>query len=137
MKLQNILQQYHQDSAHASDIARNLNYALLGVIWILAKENVDNLANYMWPLVLIVLSLSSDFLQYFVRGILGKRHYDKQEKKATNEDNEIDEDYNAEPYPLYVQKTSNTFYYIKLCLTAISVILIIIAMTKGLTFCRP
>ena len=35
MKLQDILDQYHQDSSQASDIARNLNYALLGVVWIL------------------------------------------------------------------------------------------------------
>ena len=46
MKLQDILDQYHNDSAQASDIARNLNYALLGVVWILSKENVGNLVNY-------------------------------------------------------------------------------------------
>ena len=130
MKLQDILQQYHQDSAHSSDIDRNLNYALLGVIWILARENVDNLANYMWPLALIVLSLSSDFLQYFVKALLEKRHFDSQEKKATNEESQINEEYDAAPYPLYIKKTAQFFYYLKLCLTVSAVIIIIVQMAK-------
>ena len=67
MKLQDILDQYHQDSSQASDIARNLNYALLGVVWILSKENIGNLIDYKYPLILIVISLASDFLQYFLK----------------------------------------------------------------------
>lgn len=114
MKLQDILDQYHQDSARASDIARNLNYALLGVVWILSKENVANLASFKCPLILIVLSLSCDFLQYFIKGMLEKCHFDEQEEKATNEEGIIDEEFNAAPYPKCIKIIAQLFYYIKL-----------------------
>lgn len=132
MKLQDILEQYHKDSAQASDIARNLNYAFLGVLWILAKENVDNLGNFTWPLILVVLSLSFDFLQYLIKAILEKKHFDKQEYKATNGEGEINEDYDAAPYPLCIKKTAQFFYYFKLFFTGGTAILIICQMAKHL-----
>ena len=130
MKLQDILQQYHQDSAHSSDIDRNLNYALLGVLWILAKESVENLGNFILPLIFIVLSLSSDFLQYLIKALLEKCHFDSQEKKATNDEGKIDEDYDAAPYPLYIKRTAQFFYYLKLGLTVSAVIIIIVQKKK-------
>ena len=132
MKLQDILEQYHKDSAQASDIARNLNYAFLGVLWILAKENVDNLGNFTWPLILVVLSLSFDFLQYLIKAILEKKHFDKQENKATNGEGEINEDYDADPYPLCIKWTAQFFYYLKLFFTCTTAILIICQMAKYL-----
>ncbi len=125
MKLQDILNQYHQDSARASDIARNLNYALIGVVWILSKESVDRLGEFKWSLFLIVISLSSDFLQYFVKGVLEKCHFDKQEKNSKDENGSIHEDYNAALYPKYIQVTAQIFYYLKLCLMVVATILIL------------
>ena len=125
MKLQAILDQYHQDSAQASDIARNLNYALLGVVWILSKETIDNLGDYKLPLIFIVVSLASDFLQYFIKGLLEKCHFDKQEEKATDAEGNINEDYNGAPYPTYIKKVAQLFYYLKLGSTAVATIIII------------
>lgn len=125
MKLQDILDQYHQDSSQASDIARNLNYALLGVVWILSKENIGNLIDYKYPLILIVISLASDFLQYFLRGLLVKCHFDKQEKKATDGDGNINEEFDADPYPRYIKIVAQLFYYLKLISTAVAAIIIV------------
>jgi hypothetical protein len=125
MKLQDILDQYHQDSAQASDIARNLNYALLGVVWILSKESIDNLSSFKFPLILIVVSLAADFLQYFLKGLLEKCHFDKQEDKATDAEGNIDEDYNATPYPTHIKIVAQFFYYLKLVSTAVATIIII------------
>lgn len=125
MKLQTILDQYHQDSAQASDIARSLNYALLGVVWILSKENFDNLVNFKSLLIFIVVSLSSDFLQYFLKGLLEKYHFDKQEEKATDANGNINEDYNAAPYPTYIKMVAQLFYYLKLGSTAVATTIII------------
>lgn len=125
MKLQDILNQYHHDSAKASDIARNLNYALLGVVWILSKENIEKLVDYKFPLILIVISLASDFLQYFLKGLLVKCHFDEQEKKATDGDGNINEEFDADPYPWYIKIVAQLFYYLKLILTAIAAINII------------
>ncbi len=118
MKLIDILDQYHQDSGQASDIARNINYALLGVVWILSREEVSKLVSYKLPLILIVLSLFADFLQYFVKGILEKRHFDKQEKKARSKNGDIYDDFEAEPYPCYIKKIAISLYYLKLISTA-------------------
>lgn len=125
MKLQDILDQYHQDSSQASDIARNLNYALLGVVWILSKENIGNLIDYKYPLILIVISLASDFLQYFLKGLLEKCHFDKQEKKATDGDGNINEEFDADPYPRYIKIVAQLFYYLKLISTAVAAIIIV------------
>ena len=125
MKLQDILDQYHQDSAQASDIARNLNYALLGVVWILSKENIGNLIYFKLPLILVVISLASDFLQYFLKGQFEKRHFDEQEENATNENGIIDEDYDAAAYSKYIKKVAQLFYYIKLVSTVVATIIII------------
>lgn len=130
MKLQTILDQYHQDTAQASDIARNINYALLGVVWILSKESMGNLNNFKWSLILIVVSLASDFLQYFLRGILGKCHFDKQETKAKDSEGIINEDYNAAPYPIHIKIVSQLFYYIKLSATVIATIIIICELSN-------
>jgi hypothetical protein len=130
MKLQDILDQYHQDSAQASDIARNLNYALLGVVWILSKENVANLFGFKCPLILIVISLSCDFLQYFLKGILEKCHFDVQEKIATDENGIIDEEYDAKPYPKYIKCVAQLLYYIKLSFTILAAIIIICNLTS-------
>lgn len=125
MKLQTILDQYHQDSARTSDIARNLNYALLGVVWILSKENVGNLNDFKLALILIVASLASDFLQYFLKGIMEKCHFDKQEAKATDAEGNINEDFNAAPYPKNIKIVPQLFYYLKLSATAVATIIIL------------
>lgn len=125
MKLHSILDQYHQDTAQASDIARNINYALLGVVWILSKESIGNLNNFKWPLILIVVSLASDFLQYFLKGILEKCHFDKQEAKATDTKGNINEDYDAAPYPNYIKIVAQIFFYNKLLSTVVATIIIV------------
>ena len=125
MKLQDILDQYHQDSSQASDIARNLNYALLGVVWILSKENIGNLVDYKYPLILIVISLAADFFQYFLKGQLEKCHFDEQEKKATDVNGNINEEFDAAPYPAHIKIVAQLFYYLKLISTAVAAIIIV------------
>lgn len=130
MKLQDILDQYHKDSAQASDIARNLNYAFLGVVWILSKESIDNLHDFKLPLILIVVSLTADFLQYFLKGVMEKCHFDKQEVKATDAEGNIDEDYDAALYPNYIKRVALLFYYLKLGTTALATIIIIFKLAN-------
>lgn len=125
MKLQDILNQYHQDSSQASDIARNLNYALLGIVWILSKENIGNLVDFKYPLILIVISLAADFLQYFLKGQFEKCHFDEQERNATDENGNINEEFDVAPYPAYIKKVAQLFYYLKLISTAIATIIIV------------
>lgn len=129
MKLQDILDQYHNDSAQASDIARNLNYALLGVVWILSKENVGNLVNYKILLFFIVISLAADFLQYFIKGQFEKCHFDEQEKKATDENGNINEEFDAAPYPVRIKIVAQLFYYLKLFFTVVAAILLVCKLT--------
>ena len=130
MTLQSILDQYHQDSAQASDIARNLNYALLGVVWILSKESIGNLAEFKLPLILIVVSLSADFLQYFLKGLLEKCHFDKQEAKATDAEGNINEEYDAAPYPNYIKIVAQSFYYLKIAATSVATFIILYSLAN-------
>lgn len=130
MTLQSILDQYHQDSAQASDIARNLNYALLGVVWILSKESIRNLGEFKLPLILIVISLAADFLQYFVKGLMVKCHFDIQEAKATDGEGNINEEYDAAPYPNYIKIVAQLFYFLKIVGTAVATIIILYTLSN-------
>ena len=130
MTLQSILDQYHQDSAQASDIARNLNYALLGVVWILSKESIRNLGEFKLPLILIVISLAADFLQYFVKGLMVKCHFDIQEAKATDGEGNINEEYDAAPYPNYIKIVALLFYFLKIVGTAVATIIILYTLSN-------
>lgn len=124
MKLKDILSQYTADTKKASDICRQINYSLIAVCWILAKESVDSLSKYEWILYLIVLSLYLDFFQYFLRGIWEEKHYKKQEGKAKDDKGVINEDYEAKPYPIYIRQNSIVLYYSKIACTLMAFLLL-------------
>lgn len=128
MKLQSILEQYSSDTQRVSEIARGANYSLIAICWVLAHETVDNLSDFRSVLILVIVSLLLDFLQYLVRGEMERRHFNKQEDKARTDNSMIDEDYEAEPYPKLIKRVSSVFYYLKITTTIFAFVLLIINM---------
>lgn len=125
MKLKDILSQYTIDTTKASDLCRQSNYSLIVVCWILAKESVDNLVTYKTVLFFAVMSLYFDFIQYFYRGLMEGKHYNEQEAKAKDNQGKIDEQYDAKPYPLSLNKISTGIYFTKIACTFLAFLLLL------------
>jgi len=124
MKLSDILSQYAIDTTKASDLCRQSNYSLIAVCWIFANESVDKVLGYRIVLLFVIMSLFFDFIQYFYRGIVEGRHYDSEESNAKDDLGKINEEYDAKPYPISINKISTGIYYAKVCCTLIAFILL-------------
>ena len=57
-------------------------------------------------------------------------HFDNQEKKATDTEGNINEDYDAAPYPKYVKIVAKILYYLKLIATTIATIFILCTLAN-------
>lgn len=125
MKLSAILSQYTVDTTKASDICRQSNYSLIVICWILAKESIDNLVNYKVVLFFVVMSLYFDFMQYLYRGIIEGKHFEDEESKAKDELGNINENYNAKPYPKSLNRVSTGIYYTKIACTFIAFLILL------------
>lgn len=128
MKLKDILSQYKEDTAKASDICRQTNYSLIAVCWILSNESVDNLRSFKIVLFFVVTSLYFDFIQYFVRGFLEKKHYSEEEEKAKDENGKINEEYDAAPYPKNINSTSTWLYRIKIIFSVLALLSLVLRL---------
>jgi hypothetical protein len=127
MELKEYKKKSHEYSGKASDLARQINYAGLGIIWIIISTNITviSLKNSLtlFPLILISISLFFDFAQYFIGGIIWIRFYKNNEKKGIGKNDDI----------LSAKWRSNVlyfFYYSKFILTITAYIFIFIALIK-------
>lgn len=128
MKLSDILSQYKSDTTKASDICRQANYSLIAVCWILSKESVESLLSFKIVLFFVVLSLYFDFVQYFYRGIMEKKHYSEEEDKAKDEKGIINEEYDAAPYPLSMNRISTWMYNTKIFCSFMALLFLVIQL---------
>lgn len=128
MRLSDILSQYKLDTTKASDICRQANYSLIAVCWVLSNESVDGLLSFKTVLFFVVLSLYFDFIQYFYRGIIEKKHYGEEEEKAMDENGVINEDYDAAPYPISMNRISTWLYYTKIICSFSALIILILQL---------
>lgn len=106
----------------ASDIARNLALAGIGILWIIKSNSDIKLTNDLLftPLILMAISMLVDLVQYVLGGLIWINFYTKHEK--TNSSND---DIKSDPWRknlLYV------IYYIKFILMIIAYILIFRAL---------
>jgi hypothetical protein len=80
MEPKDILKKSHDATSKASDLARQFNYAGIGVLWLLIssgeKLKITDFILFL-PLLFIILALFIDFLQYFIKGVVWKQFYDK------------------------------------------------------------
>lgn len=122
MELKEYKQKSHEYTSKASDIARQLNFAGIGIIWIV-KTTFPELklssSELLIPLALIALSLIFDFLQYLIGGIVWIMFYKKKEEEGIAKDFNLTVDNEWRSQLLY------TFYYVKFTLMLIAYIFII------------
>ncbi|PKO99319.1 MAG: hypothetical protein CVU03_02260 [Bacteroidetes bacterium HGW-Bacteroidetes-2] len=121
MKLENYKKKSHEYTAKASEIARQLNFAGIGIIWIV-KTTFPELklsdSELLLPLVLIALSLVFDFLQYLVGGIIWIIFYNNKQKNGISNTADVQT-------TKWRSRVLYTFYYIKFTLMFIAYLFII------------
>lgn len=96
MTLKEIREDYVRYSSNVSELSRNLSYAGIGIIW-LFKQSISNdsvqttfmnsiPSELRLPLVLFVIALVIDILQYFLQTTIWYFYYlkNKSKRKQTN-----------------------------------------------------
>jgi len=129
MTLKEIREDYVRYSANVSELSRNLSYAGIGVVWIFKQSaSVDAIektfmnsipVELRWPLLLFIVVLILDLLQYVIQTAIWYPYYTKYKElhKDEKEDNvnlQEPESYNIIPWG---------FWFFKLMIVIIAYIL--------------
>ena len=97
MELKKYLEAYHEFSGKASDIARQLAFAAIAIIWIFKTNSIEIIAipnELIRPSALIIMALAFDLLQYVIASIIWKIFYSLKERKGVP----VDQDVKASPW---------------------------------------
>jgi len=127
MKLRKYIENSRDYTEKASDIARHLNFAGIGIVGLILlsiKNTEINNFYILLPLITISFSLFIDFLQYAIGAFLWKDFYIKKINKGIS----ADADVNIEEEDRWRKKRINGFYYFKFILVLISYVLIIVSL---------
>lgn len=106
----------------ASEIARQMMLAGIGIIWIIRTDNSGlslSDSELKWPLAIMAITLLVDFSQYLLGGAIWIRFYRNHESKGVEGTADVKNDKPWRSEVLY------WFYYIKFLLTIIAYGLII------------
>jgi hypothetical protein len=123
MELEKYKTNSHDYTAKASDIARQINFAGIGIIWIIRTSN-DNISlsdsSLLTPLILISISLLLDFSQYLLGGILWINFYNKKRKEGISKEIDV----SIDPKNEWRTQLLYTLYFLKFTFMFISFIFI-------------
>ncbi len=127
MELSKFKERSHTYTEKASVIARQINFAGIGIIWIITTTNgiVITSSSFVYPLFLISVALIFDFFQYLLGGVLWITFYNSKIKAGNTNSTEV----TSEPWR---KRILYTIYYIKFILTFIGYLFIAIALFKYL-----
>lgn len=120
MKLEDYKKKSHEYTAKASEIARQLNFAGIGIIWIVRTTFPElKLSDFqlLLPLLLISISLISDFFQYLIGGIIWIEFYKSKEKRGISGTTDLKS-------PEWRNRILYIFYYVKFVFMVVAYIFI-------------
>jgi hypothetical protein len=93
MKIEDYRQTFYEFSGKLSDIARQSSFAGIAIVW-LFKKDANSLPalpkDLILPLILLVLTLSFDFLHYLVASLIWRHVYRSKEKLGIGEEVETE-----------------------------------------------
>ncbi|MEJ1222918.1 hypothetical protein [Sediminicola sp. 1XM1-17] len=124
MELKEYKQKSHNYTEKASEIARNLNFAGIGIIWVVKTTFPElKLSDFqlLFPLILITISLILDFLQYLIGGIIWIAFYKSKEKVGVAKTADVKS-------PEWRNRVLYGFYYLKIASIFFAYIFIVITL---------
>lgn len=92
MKLQNALENYYFHTGKVSDIARQLAFAAIAVIWLFKAGDGTSISlpkELLQPLKLVVICLALDLLQYIFGTVVWGIFHRWKERAGTSESSEF------------------------------------------------
>lgn len=111
MTIREFRDSYHSVTDKASSLCRSTNYSLIAIVWILCEEDVNNIPSYRCVLIWLLLSLSFDYLQYFLMAMIGTFKYRSEEGKVRDK-SKLDET-ETDGYPWYTPYISIVCFVFK------------------------
>jgi hypothetical protein len=92
MTLKDYRQTYYELSGKASDVARQLSFAGIAIIWIFKAGDNTKITiphKLITPLIFFTVSLASDLLQYIIGTVIWGLFQRYHEKKSTDLNNDL------------------------------------------------
>lgn len=111
MTIKEFRESYHSVTDKASSLCRSTNYSLIAIVWILCKEDINNILSYRCVFIWLLLSLSFDYLHYFLMALIGTIKYRSEEGKVRVK-SKLDET-ETEGYPWYTPHISIVCFVFK------------------------
>lgn len=128
MTLKDFRESYHNITDKASNLSRTTNYSLIAIVWILCKEDINNIPTYRCVFIWLLLSLGFDYLQYFLMALIGTIKYRSEEDKVRDK-SKIDET-ETDGYPSYTPYLSITCFVLKFVFALIAVCCLICKLSN-------
>ena len=125
MKLELLRGNYYRATSKASEIARNTNYSLIAMCWIMCREKVENVSDYKWVLIFLLLSLTFDYLQYLFKGLVGGFIYHRREKIFTDKGKMVIDQKEVDGYPYWMPYITWLFFAIKFVCAIVAIIIML------------
>lgn len=119
MTIKEFRDSYHGVTDKASSLCRSTNYSLIAIVWILCKEDINNIPLYRCVFVWLLFSLTFDYLQYFLMALIGTFKYRNEEGKVKDK-SKLDET-ETEGYPWYTPYISIVCFVLKFVFAIIAV----------------
>jgi len=92
MKLHDARENYYVNTGKASDLVRQLGFAAIAIIWLfkIDEGGVTRIPpSLLVPLLLVVVALAADFLQYALASAIWGLYQRHQEKRILSEETEF------------------------------------------------
>jgi len=128
VKLSDALDNYYVHSEKSSNIARNLGFAGIALIWVF-KVEVDGEpsvpSGLLLPAFLLVLGLTLDFLQYVSASLLWGFFHRKKEKAGMAQDADVEAS-------RYINWPALSFFWTKLVVIFTAYILILLFLREDI-----
>lgn len=127
MELKNYREKSYKYTEKASEIARSMMLAGIGIIWIIRTDkNGLTLSDkeLLFPLTIMAITLIVDFFQYLLGGTIWITFYKRHEKAGKKDTDDVLNTKKWRTNVLYA------IYYLKFALTILAYVLIIKALFK-------
>ena len=128
MTIKEFRESYHSVTDKASSLCRSTNYSLIAIVWILCKEDVNNIPSYRCVLIWLLLSLSLDYFQYFLMALIGALKY-RIEESNVRDKSKLDNT-ETEGYPEYTPYISLGCFVLKFFFAIIAVCCLVSQLIK-------
>lgn len=125
MELKNYREKSYKYTEKASEIARSMMLAGIGIIWIIRTDKSDLTLSdpeLLYPLTIMAITLIIDFVQYLLGGTIWISFYKHHEKTGKKDTDDVLNTKKWRTDILYA------IYYLKFTLTIIAYLLIIKAL---------